>query len=130
VSADGIPDDVHAFLTACIDSVEQLELLLLLRQAPEIDWTPDAARSIIYGHIESVRHRLRQLQKHGLLIQTGSTDLRYRFAPADERLRSTVDQLAAIYKERRVAVITFIASQPLAHVRTISDAFRFRRGED
>ena len=36
-------------------------------------------------------------------------------------------RVAEIYRERRVAVITLIASKPIENVRAFSDAFRFRR---
>lgn len=130
MSPDQLSADVRSFLAANIDSVEQLELLLLLHQSPEIEWTPASATATIYGHIDSVRERLRQLERQGLLARTGSGDLRYRYVPVDDHHRSTVDQVAATYKERRVAVITFIASLPLARVRAFSDAFRLRRDDD
>jgi hypothetical protein len=35
-----------------------------------------------------------------------------------------------MYRERRVAVITLIASKPIENVRAFSDAFRIRRNKE
>jgi hypothetical protein len=43
---------------------------------------------------------------------------------------AAVGDLAATYAERRVAVITLIASRPMDNVRAFSDAFRLRKKED
>ena len=41
-----------------------------------------------------------------------------------------IDTLADTYRERRVAVVTAIASKPMENVRAFSDAFRLRRKEE
>jgi hypothetical protein len=45
-------------------------------------------------------------------------------------LHSAVTHLDQIYRERRVAVITLIASKPIENVRAFSDAFRIRRNKE
>jgi hypothetical protein len=62
---------------------------------------------------------------------SGMRPIIIRFGIARERAPSTVlsisYQLAALYQERRVAVITQIYSKPVKKVQTFADAFRFRR---
>ena len=119
-----IPDDIHRFLLANIESVEQLEVLLLLWRGADTDWTAEAVARALYSQPSSVARRLATLHHKGLLAQT---DGRYRYAPKTDALGETVTRLADLYRERRVAVITVIASKPMENVRAFSDAFRLRK---
>ena len=121
----GLPDRVRHFITRHIDSVEQLETLLLLARAPDAEWTAAAVAAALYTQPASAARRLASLHEHHLASLVSET--RYRFAPADPRTVDDVDELAAAYKERRVAVITLIASRPMDNVRAFSDAFQIRK---
>ena len=124
----GLPDDVHRFLFQNIDSVEQLEVLLLLKQAPEHGWTaPDVALAL-YSHPYSIGRRLALLLGQGLLREKEPGC--YQYAPRSLELHETVNRVAECYRERRVAVITLIASKPIENVRAFSDAFRIRRDKE
>src|SRR5918994_2826599 len=50
----GLPEDVHRFLYQNIDSVEQLEVLLYLRQSPERGWSSEDVARALYSHPSSV----------------------------------------------------------------------------
>lgn len=120
-----LPEDVYRFLYQNIESVEQLEVLLLLRQGPDRGWTADDVARALYSHPSSVVRRLTLLLRQGLL---GEHDPGvYRYAPRTPELEGTVARVADCYRQRRVAVITLIASKPLEDVRAFSDAFRIRR---
>ena len=121
----GLPDRVRQFITRHIDSVEQLETLLLLSRAPDAEWAAGAVAAALYTQPASAARRLASLHEQGLIVPVA--DARYRFAPADRRTADDVDELAAAYKERRVAVITLIASRPMDNVRAFSDAFQIRK---
>lgn len=124
----GLPEDVYRFLYHNIDSVEQLEVLLLLRQSPERDWTAEAVARTLYSHPSSIIHRLSSLAGRGLLRELEPAHFQY--APRSTELHDTVSRVAACYRERRVAVITLIASKPIENVRAFSDAFRIRRKKE
>ena len=56
MTEEGVPADVRDFLLACIDSVAELEALLLLRESPGQDW--DAAmlaRRLYVGEAEGAK---------------------------------------------------------------------------
>ena len=125
---NGLPEDVHRFLYHNIDSVEQLEVLLLLRQGPERGWTAEEIARLLYSHPSSILHRLSSLAGRGLLREVEPAC--YQYAPRSTELHETVRRVAEIYRERRVAVITLIASKPIENVRAFSDAFRFRRKKE
>lgn len=121
----GIPEDVRRFLLQCIDSVEQLEVLLHLYRTPEQSWSSDAIALALYSNPASIARRLAGLSSHGLLTLTSSSA--YRYQPKTAELDATVSRLAETYRQRRVAVISIIASKPMENVRAFSEAFRLRK---
>ena len=125
---NGLPDDVHLFLYQNIESVEQLEVLLLLWRAPERGWTSDEVATAVYSHPSSVVRRLAMLLGQGLLREREPGC--YQYAPRTAELHDTESRLDHMYRERRVAVITLIASKPIENVRAFSDAFRIRRKKE
>ncbi len=124
----GLPEDVHRFLHQHIESVEQLEVLLLLWRAPERGWSADEVATAVYSHPSSVLLRLAMLLGQGLLREREPGC--YQYAPPSADLHDTVTRLDHMYRERRVAVITLIASKPIESVRAFSDAFRIRRKKE
>jgi hypothetical protein len=124
----GLPEDVYRFLYHNIDSVEQLEVLFLLRQESERGWTAEEVARRLYSHPSSILHRLASLAGRGLLRELEPAC--YQYAPRSAELHDTVTRAAAAYRERRVAVITLIASKPIENVRAFSDAFRIRRKKE
>jgi hypothetical protein len=130
VTAAKIPPEIDEFLAAHIDTVEQLEVLLLLHQAPDRTWTAEAVAQMLYSHSASVARRLESLTRHTLLAQEPGYPPTYRYAPTPASRDALVRCLAEVYRERRVAVITAIASRPMDNVRAFSDAFLFRKPKD
>lgn len=125
--ADGLPDDVKEFLQEHISSVAQLEVLLLLRGDREQRWTAEQVGKALYTTPEMVDEQLSELSRRGLVAVGEDSEPNYRYWPATPELDAQVAVLETAYKERRVAVITYIYSQPLEKVRTFADAFRLRK---
>jgi DNA-binding IclR family transcriptional regulator len=126
--AHGLPGDVARFLTSHIDSLEQLEILLFLHERPGEAWTVEAVAHALYANPESVGRRLAKLQGGGLLLRTAEGA--YGCCPNEPELAEALARLAHTYRERRVAVITHIASRPLENMRAFADAFRLGRRKD
>lgn len=127
MTAPNIPPEIDEFLAAHIDTVEQLEVLLLLRQAPDRTWTAEDVAKVLYSQPASVARRLASLAKHQLLDETPGSAPTYRYAPTPASRDAVVRSLAEVYRERRVAVIAAIASRPMDNVRAFSEAFLFRK---
>ena len=125
--AEDFPDDVRQFLAEHISSVAQLEVLLLLRGARERQWTAEDVGKALYTTPEMVAAQLEELRARGLLTAAGDGAARYQYWPASPELDARTERLEQTYRERRVAVITAIYSQPLDKVRTFADAFRLRK---
>jgi hypothetical protein len=128
--ADDLPEDVRALLLASIDSVMELEALLLLHRTAPAAW--DAARiaADLRIQVRASADRLAALAERGLLRADPAADpLRYRYEPASEALGLAVDGLAQAYTERRVSVVQFIYAKPADKIRVFADAFRLRRDD-
>ena len=123
----GVPAPVRRFIAGHIESVGQLEVLLLLRAAADKAWTTDeVARAVVTQHA-SAAGWLEQLRGHGLL---GRDDGRYIYAPPTREVERAIDDLAESYAKYRVAVIGLIFSKPSEQVRDFPEAFRLRRPRD
>ncbi|MBW3541352.1 MAG: hypothetical protein KY476_13880 [Planctomycetes bacterium] len=125
--ADEFSDDVKQFLSEHISSVAQLEVLLLLRAQREREWTASEVSKALYTTPDMAAEQLAELAGRGLLARGDGAETKYRYWPASPELDAQAGLLDTAYKERRVAVITAIYSQPLDKVRTFADAFRLRK---
>ena len=127
MSQTGVPANVRRFIAAEIESVEQLEVLLLLRGAPDKEWTGREVARALVSQPESAANWLARLEGRGLLAASGDA---YRYAPATPDVAESIDHLAESYARYRVAVIGLIFSKPSERVTVFSDAFRIRRKKD
>jgi hypothetical protein len=119
------------FIHEYIDSVEQLEVLLLLRSSAPSAWTAEAVARDLRTAETSVTARLKTLHTQKLVeASTVEGSTAYRYAPDGAGTDRLVGELASEYALRRVAVITLIFSKPNDAVRSFADAFRIRKDED
>jgi hypothetical protein len=115
---------VRRFIADEIVSVEQLEVLLVLRGSAEVTWTAaDVARTLVIRS-ESASAWLEDLARRGLLRRE---DGRYRYDPPDLETEHTLDQLAGSYAKYRVAVVRLIFSTPSERVTVFAEGLRLRR---
>lgn len=123
---DDFPADIKGFIADNIDTVAQLELLLLLRSDSVKQWTAEEAGRALYSSADVTALQMADLQQKRLLAP-GSTagTFVYRPEPADVAL--LVDRLADLYRERRVAVITAVYTKPIDKIKSFADAFRLRK---
>ena len=125
-----IPPRVQRFISMHIDSIEKLEVLLLLRARVDREWTARDVSQELRITEASAAARLEDLTVRRLLaVKEGSPPI-YRFSPASAEDAQDVSDLQATYSTRRVSVISFIFSKPLDKVRGFADAFRLKRDKD
>jgi hypothetical protein len=128
--ASDLPEEVRRFIADHIDSVEQLEILLLLYQHPERTWDAESVARELRVAAGSAGERLEDMAHAGLLARKDGNPAEYRFAPESAELGDAVRGLSTAYSERRVTVINLIFSKPVDKIRTFADAFRIRRDDD
>lgn len=125
--ADEISKDVEQFIRDHIDSVEQLEVLLLLSENSGREWSAAEVGQKLYRQPESSLMRLRALCEARLISQSGEGDVaRFRYAPSSGASDQTVKALERAYQQRKDSVIQLIFSRPSDAVRSFADAFRIR----
>lgn len=124
MSEEGPSDSVLQFIGHYVESVEHLEILLALYSSQEACSVDEVFRSIQSSRA-SVEQRLAKLQAAALISR--DPDGRYRFNPADQRLRDIVAELEYSYRKMRVRIIEAIYVPKKDAVQTFADAFRLRR---
>ncbi|HEY8430978.1 MAG TPA: winged helix-turn-helix domain-containing protein [Sandaracinaceae bacterium] len=129
MSVNGVPEDARRLLASRINSVEQLEILLLLRRDPARSWTPSALAEELRSSEPSVAKRLADLRRGGLVEVVPSSPEAYRYAPAAAWLSAAVDSLAQLYAESPYRVIDLIFAKPIDNLRVYADAFRYRKDD-
>lgn len=125
MTSSGIPADVEQFIVSSIDSVEQLEVLLHLEKNKLRDFTAPAIAASLYSNPHSIMMRLRRLASEGLVEVIEEEEPLYHYRPDSPAKEAMVSRLAAVYQERRVAVITAILARQASNVQAFSDAFVF-----
>jgi hypothetical protein len=123
VTGAALPQRVQRFLMTHVDSVEKLEVLLLLRARTERQWTASEVAQELRITDVSAAARLADLSSSRLLVSDGGQPEVYRYSPANSDDVRSIAELAVAYSERRVSVITFIFSKPQERVRGFADAF-------
>lgn len=125
MSADEIPDDLRDFIFAQIESIAHLEALLLLKEKPAQEWTPEQATQRLYIPVDKAEQVLGSLAEKGFLVLG---EQGYRFSCRTRDLESMVCRLAQAYREKLIPVTNLIHSKP-NRIRAFADAFRLRRGD-
>lgn len=130
MSDAAIPPRVQRFIATHIDSIEKLEVLLLLRSRAEREWNARDVSQELRITEASAAARLEDLTARRLLVKVSGSTLSYRYGPVGAEDEQDVGELQATYSTRRVSVISFIFSKPLDKVRGFAEAFRLKRDKD
>ena len=125
-----IPDDVKQFILDKIDSVAELEGLLLLCRNPETEWNSKALAERLYATEQQAEDVLGHLYSRNFLAVNKGNSITYRYHPGSPRLAQMVDRVAEIYSKYLVPVTNLIHSKPQTKVQQFADAFKLRKSED
>lgn len=122
---DSLPEGVRLFIFQNIDSVPELELLLLLSERVRDLDVPEAAARV-YVDEEEARRLLERLMRRNLLESSGEPP-RYRFAPQDAEDVRRVSQVSQAYRTRLVAMANLIHSKASGSVQEFARAFDLKK---
>lgn len=123
MSDEFIPDDVREFILGHVDSVAQLEALLLLRKYSEQTWTIESVARRLYVGEAMAAEVLTRLTADGLCT---FGDGLYRYHPSNNDRHATIDRLAAAYSQYLIPVTNLVHNKP-ARIQKFADAFKFRK---
>lgn len=113
-----LPSAVHTLLLQCIESYDQLELLLLLRARPARAWSAHSIASELRITEAVAEDGCRFLcQKSVLRFLAGTSPQLFEYAPATPELDAAVGQLAAAYQEQPLDIIRTMTANAFARLR-------------
>lgn len=127
---DLIPGDVAQFIVDKIDSVAELEGLLLFSRNPETVWNADALARRLYTDRQQTGAVLTHLFAQGFLAADENEPPGYRYQPKSPQLAAMVERVAETYSNYLVPVTNLIHSKPQSKIQQFADAFKFRKEED
>jgi hypothetical protein len=121
-----ISDRLRRLIADDIFSVEQVEILMLLRQEPARLWTCAEVNDRIKSSVSSVAARLADLTQRGLVHDVGG---RFRYAPSADK-QAALDDLAAAYANRRFTIIDLIFAKSGDKLRVFARALHLKGDDD
>jgi hypothetical protein len=127
VSDAGIPPEVRQFIADHVDSVLQLEILLLLLANRDKSFSVADVVTELRVDVAFVSEQLDNLCARGMLTRTDGEPKSYRYGPRTPELGQAIEGLRTAYADRRVSVISLIFAKPVDKLRSFADAFRLRR---
>jgi hypothetical protein len=120
-----LPTELRIFLHSCIESIEQVEILMMLRGA-ERGWTVRDIAVALRMEPAAARHDLETLTARGLLDVLVAQETGYRYRPKSSELARYCDVLAEQYITSRQTVLGYVAGQSRRSIKRFADAFKLR----
>jgi hypothetical protein len=121
-----VPDEVRLFLKDHVSSIEQLEVLLLLRASPERAWPVKEVYQRVLTNESSIQQSLEKLSEHGLVSRVQGESA-YQFSGGAPDMLTTLDRLAILYKERPTRVVHELYGATPSEIDEFAKAFKIRR---
>jgi len=127
VAENGIPQSVIAFLAEEIDSVLELEVLLLLREsAPQQLCAQDLANTLKIDATWA-KQQMEKFATRGILTRVAGAEPCFTYLPSTPGRDAIIKLVADAYATHRVRVVSLIFSKPTSNLKSFADAFRIRR---
>ena len=121
-----LPAEVTAFLDAHVDTVPQLEALLLLHERKDRCWLIGEIGSRLYLDRSHVVGLLRHLVHHRLAtVEAGADEPLYSYDDRNDA-DGVVDALAATYRTQLITVTRFIHDKAPSSILDFARAFDFK----
>jgi hypothetical protein len=118
-----VPKHLRDFIARYIDSVAELEALLLLRSNPAERWGIEPVASRLYIAPAEALEILDRLARGGLLSADNGV---FRYECTSPELRQAVDELAETYRLQLIPITKLIHAKP-RRIRAFADAFKFTK---
>lgn len=126
---DFIPEEIEQFILKYLDSIAQLECLLLLRGDQQTLWGVENLAQRLYISERDTREILTRLCNDGLIAVKRGKPRSYKYQPNAPELQQLVDRLSDLYARYLVPITNLIHSKPKSRVREFADAFKLRKEE-
>ena len=124
---DLIPADVRQFILRQIDSIAQLEALLLLSATPQ--WSVSSLARRLYITEPDTSGLLTHLQAENIVIALGGDPPVFEYRPATPELADMIKRVVDVYAKHLVPVTNLVHSKSKSRIREFADAFKLRKEE-
>ena len=124
-------EEVYRFILNQIDSVPQMEALLLVWESRPKKWPESEIAERLYVGADAVRNIMQELVRRRLLaVDTQQSARQYFYESKSEDLDGLIEAVAATYRHELVRVSTFIHTKTSSAVRDFAKAFKFTKERD
>jgi transcription initiation factor IIE alpha subunit len=123
-------EEVYRFILNQIDSVPQMEALLLIWETRPRQWSENEIAKRLYISVDSVRNVMQDLVRRRLLAASADAARQYWYESKSEDVDRLVEAAATTYRRDLVRVSTFIHTKASSAVRDFAQAFKFKRERD
>lgn len=120
-----IPAEVLRFIEERIDSIPQLETLLMMSREENREWQVSEVAARNYISEPLAAETLDVLRRRGLVAEIESH--RFRYQPASPEICEGVAQLARSYQSNLSRITMFIHSKPSASIKEFARAFDLKK---
>jgi hypothetical protein len=122
-----LSEQMTGFIRQYFSSLEELEILLLLRKQPDRSWTAEQVFKVTQTNIVSVADRLKSLASAGFLSAEDSFGAAFRFRPKSPELAECAAELERAYAVSKYKVVEALFSLPKSQAEHFADSFKFKR---
>lgn len=124
--SDEIPAAVLSFIIKRIDSVTELETLLIMSAEESREWSIDEIAARIYTASPSAAAVLQALRRRNL-VSVNASGTRFQFSPSSEDERQVVVQTATAYRANLISIATLIHNKASGPVQEFARAFSLKK---
>lgn len=121
-----IPAHVLRFVDEMIDTVPQLETLLMMHDQPRREWTAADVAARTYVTLDEATRILDALERREL-VASDADAAAFHIHFSDDQRRALVDEVAATYRANLSRIATFIHEKPPASLKEFARAFDLKK---
>jgi hypothetical protein len=121
-----IPSDVDCFIQEEIDTVPQLEALLLLWKSRPRVWRLSDLAAALYVSTDATRNIVEPLERRNLIATNGAGEYSYRSSERDP----LIDAVDRTYRRELIRISRMIHAKAPSAVREFARAFIFKKERD
>lgn len=123
-----LPAELRAFLHSCIESINQVELLMLMRGSERWRTAREVAADLRVP-VAVARTDVETLAARGLFEVSVGSEIEYRYRPKTDDLARYGDLLAQHYVTSRHLIFAFVSTRSRIAMKRFADAFKLRDTE-
>lgn len=129
MTKQNLSQDLKRFIREKIQTVLRLEVLILLhRHKPRAFSAAEVANELGFEK-ETTAHELAALEASGLVAQSKTDKLKYRYHPLNATIGSLIEHLADGYSRQRVPILSVMLTDHPDRARLFAEAFRIIRSD-